>query len=100
MRELFGVHAKKKRSAEPDRSQNPDQGAQRTVPADAPFRERGSSTVSLHQEPEGSGWSFFGRQQLDARASFKLSIAAVGAALISSPCNVDCVELVKNYDQR
>jgi len=40
--------------------------------ADAPIRERGPSTASKHQGPISPGWSFCGKQKLDARASFQI----------------------------
>lgn len=45
--------------------------------ADAPFRERGSSTASVDQEPEGSGWLFSWKQKSDAHASVQIVFMAV-----------------------
>jgi hypothetical protein len=54
------------------RSRNPGNGSTERYLADAPFRERGSSTASVDQEPEGSGLPFSEKQILDAHASIQI----------------------------
>src|ERR1019366_4639764 len=59
------VQKNEKRSAKPRPLLKPrPRGATEQHLADAPFRERGPSTVSVAQEPFGSGWSFLRKQNL------------------------------------
>ena len=61
----------KKRASNHNRSQNPDQGAYRTIHGrrSHTYRERGSSTTSVNksQKAKGSGWSFSGKRLLMLR---------------------------------
>jgi hypothetical protein len=82
----------KKKSADPGRSRSPDQGARKnSTKASAPFtRGAAQGAASFVQEPCGSGWSFCGKQFLDAHASFKLCSSPLGAA-----CCFDSVGLIR-----
>lgn len=52
----------------------PAKGTRHSTWPTLPYREHGPSTAVLLREPVGSIWRFSGKQSLDARASFKLSI--------------------------
>ena len=52
----------------------PAKGTRHSTWPTLPYREHGPSAAVLLREPVGSIWRFSGKQSLDARASFKLSI--------------------------
>jgi hypothetical protein len=56
---------------------SPGKGQYRTALAGTPFRERGPSAASILQGPRGPGCRYWRKQKLDARASFRLFLAAV-----------------------
>ena len=62
------VTKKTKGASNQARSWNPGNGSIERYLADAPSRERGSSTASIDQEPEGSGLPFSRKQQLNTHA--------------------------------
>ena len=58
----------------------PPRGTEEQHSASAPFhRGAAQDAASSVQEPEGSSWRFFGKQFLDAHASFKMSTACFRA---------------------
>jgi hypothetical protein len=71
------VHHKKEERRTKHAPRTPTTGPTERYLADAPFRERGSSTASVDQEPEGSGWLFSGKQKPDAHASVRIVFIAV-----------------------